>query len=31
MFFDSHAHYDDKRFDNDREEIIKDAFDNGVS
>ncbi|AUG58817.1 MAG TPA: TatD family deoxyribonuclease [Ruminiclostridium sp.] len=31
MFFDSHAHYDDRRFDNDREEIIKDAFNNGVS
>lgn len=31
MFFDSHAHYDDKRFDDDRQEIIKNAFDNDVS
>lgn len=31
MFFDSHAHYDDKRFDNDRREIIQDAFNNKVS
>lgn len=31
MFFDSHAHYDDERFDDDRKETIKDAFNNGVS
>ncbi|MDQ2086360.1 TatD family hydrolase [Herbivorax sp. ANBcel31] len=31
MFFDSHAHYDDEKFNEDRREIIKEAFKNGVS
>lgn len=30
MLFDSHAHIDDKRFDNDRDEIIKRAKEAGV-
>lgn len=29
--FDSHAHYDDEKFDNDRDEIIKAIFDSGVT
>ena len=29
--FDSHAHYDDKRFDEDREEVLKSLFEGGVS
>lgn len=28
--FDSHAHYDDKQFDNDRSETIKSQFENGI-
>jgi len=31
MLFDSHAHYDNKRFDEDRFEVIKKAYDSGVS
>jgi TatD DNase family protein len=30
MIFDSHAHYDDEQFDNDRDEIIKEIHENGV-
>lgn len=30
-FFDTHAHYDDSHFDNDREEIIKKIFEAGVT
>ena len=29
--FDSHSHYNDKKFDLDREEIIKETLSNGVS
>ena len=29
--FDSHAHYDDEKFDNDRDEIIKDIYNSGVT
>ncbi|MCX7745288.1 MAG: TatD family hydrolase [Clostridia bacterium] len=31
MLFDSHAHFDDERFDSDRDEIILNANKNGVS
>ncbi|HPD00339.1 MAG TPA: TatD family hydrolase [Acetivibrio sp.] len=31
MFFDSHAHYDDERFENDRLETIMKAFESGVA
>ncbi|WP_265446820.1 TatD family hydrolase [Acetivibrio straminisolvens] len=31
MLFDSHAHYDNKRFNEDRFEIIKKAYDSGVT
>ena len=31
MYFDSHAHYDDKRFDDDRDELINDMYNNGVN
>lgn len=31
MLFDSHAHLDDKRFDKDRDQIIKDAKNHGIS
>ncbi len=31
MFFDSHAHLDDERFDNDRDEVISSLNDDGVS
>ena len=31
MLFDSHAHYDDEKFDNDRSEVINKANENGVS
>ncbi len=31
MLFDSHAHYDDTKFDDDRYEVIQRAFDSGVS
>lgn len=30
MYFDSHAHYDDKRFDNDRHELLLSLKENGV-
>lgn len=30
MFFDSHAHYYDQRFDSDRDEILKKVYDSGV-
>lgn len=30
MIFDTHAHYDDKKFDEDREELISSLPDNGV-
>lgn len=30
LLFDSHAHYDDKRYDNDREEVLKRIRENGV-
>lgn len=29
--FDSHAHYDDEKFDDDRDEIIKNIYDSGVT
>lgn len=31
QFFDSHAHYDDEKFDNDRNTIIKDIYNDGVT
>lgn len=31
MFFDSHSHYDDERFDADRDEILSSMNENGVS
>lgn len=30
-FFDTHAHYDDEKFDEDREEIIKKIYNSGVT
>ena len=30
-FFDSHAHYDDVKFDIDREEIINKIFEDGIT
>lgn len=30
-FFDSHAHYDDEKFDEDRDEIIKQIYNSGVT
>ena len=30
-FFDTHAHYDDTQFDNDREEVIKKIYKSGVT
>ena len=30
-FFDSHAHYDDEKFNEDREKIIKDTFESGIT
>ena len=30
-FFDTHSHYNDEKFDNDREQIIKATFDSGVT
>ena len=30
-FFDSHAHYDDAKFDNNREKLIMDIFNSGVT
>ena len=29
--FDSHAHYDDEKFDEDRDEIIKAIYESGVT
>ena len=31
IFFDSHSHYNDEKFDVDREELIKATFDSGVA
>lgn len=28
--FDTHAHYSDKIYDNDRDELLKEMFNNGV-
>ena len=28
--FDSHAHYDDEKFNDDREEIIEKIYNNGI-
>lgn len=30
MIFDSHAHYDDEAFDNDRDDVLKKAYESGV-
>lgn len=30
MYFDSHAHYNDERFDEDRDQLLKDIHDKGV-
>ena len=30
-FFDSHSHYNDEKFDEDREEIIKDTYESGIT
>ena len=30
-FFDSHAHYNDEKFDEDRDKIIKEIYDSGVT
>ena len=30
MIFDTHAHYDDKQFDQDREELLVSMKDNGI-
>lgn len=30
-FFDSHAHYDDEKFNNDREELIKNIYDSNIT
>ena len=30
-FFDSHAHYNDEKFDNDREEILKKTYQEGIT
>lgn len=30
-FFDSHAHYNDEKFDDDRWEVIKNVYENGVT
>ncbi len=30
MLFDSHAHMTDRKFDDDREEVIQRAFDSGI-
>ena len=31
MIFETHAHYDDSKFDEDREELLKKVHDSGVS
>lgn len=30
-FFDSHSHYNDEKFDEDREEIIKRTYESGIT
>ena len=30
-FFDSHSHYNDEKFDNDRDQVIKDTYNNGIT
>ena len=30
-FFDSHAHYNDEKFDSDRDEIITEIYKNGIT
>ena len=30
-FFDSHSHYNDEKFNEDREKIIKDTFESGIT
>ncbi|MGN1327099.1 MAG: TatD family hydrolase, partial [Clostridia bacterium] len=30
-FFDSHAHYDDEKFNEDREEVIRNIYNSGVT
>jgi len=30
-FFDSHAHYNDEKFDEDREKLIRDMYASGVT
>ena len=30
-FFDSHSHYNDEKFDMDREEIIKNTYNEGIT
>ena len=30
-FFDSHAHYDDARFDDERDKLIEDVYKSGVT
>ena len=30
-FFDTHSHYNDEKFDEDREQIIKDTYEDGVT
>ena len=30
-FFDSHSHYNDEKFDEDREQIIKETYENGIT
>lgn len=30
MFFDTHAHYDDERFDNDRDAVLKSLPEAGI-
>ncbi len=31
MIFESHAHYDDKRYKRDRDEVLKECFDEGIT
>ena len=30
MYFDTHAHYDDEQFDNDRDSLLKTMPENGI-
>ena len=30
-FFDSHSHYNDEKFDVDREQIIKETYESGIT